>query len=143
MFLFVLLVVNLFIYFFLLTLIDLFWHTHLAMPTVYERDSVRLLGSVRHHKLLQTDQQTLMTPVTFESQIWRVEFNENIGVYADPRMIHHHILSSLTLHFIGLPVQPLSRRCGKREENDYAAVMPQLANNASPYYGRALPKTLG
>ena len=65
---------------------DLMWHTHLAAPAAYFVDSVRLMGTVRHHKLLDTGKQTVqfaMPQGLFEEQIWKEEFGESCSVYSN------------------------------------------------------------
>lgn len=65
---------------------DLMWHTHLAAPAAYFVDSVRLMGTVRHHKLLDTGNQTVrfaMPQGLFEEKIWQEEFGESCGVYSN------------------------------------------------------------
>jgi len=67
--------------------IDLMWHTHILQPDAYFRDSLHLLFSVKHHKLLARCKRT---PVFYESRLnkedklWSSVFGESLSVYLLP-----------------------------------------------------------
>ena len=56
------------------------------MPAAYNADSVRLMGAVRHHKLLASSQQTVQSynpKKNLEEAMWNAEFGgESMALYA-------------------------------------------------------------